>query len=154
MMFASAPRNRNRTRASSFAPEPDGEKASTIRVGGYQVFSLKTHAIIFGSIVLAIIAWIMIGNILIIYAHVPPTPTTAARVLFFVIFLALAFSAVPLMVKSFLALQVAIGNGGVGMIRFIIAHQNAIVYGVWACCLLSIVMALPSMVKSGFFTAG
>jgi hypothetical protein len=115
------------------------------------MFSLKTHAIIFGSIVFAIMAWGVIGNMLHAYTDVPITATTTGNVIFFLGFLTLGLSAVPLMVKLFLAGQVAIGNGNARMIQFMIAHQTAIVFGVWAFFLLGTVMAMPDMIKSGFF---
>lgn len=56
------------------------------------------------------------------------------------------------MVKIFLAGQASIGNAEKGPIRFIEAHQVGVIWGFWLLWVAGLAVALPTMVRTGFFT--
>jgi uncharacterized membrane protein len=120
------------------------------------MFSLKTHAIITGGLFGAIIVMATVGNELHDsggYIAESSVSQFAARIVFFALFLTFGFSCIPLMVKLVLAGQTAIGNGEVGFVRFVAAHQTRIVIGFWLFCLLGLAIAIPAAVHDGFFDA-
>jgi hypothetical protein len=55
------------------------------------------------------------------------------------------------MVKLVLAGQVAIGNGDVGIVRAVAAHQTGIVIGFWLFLCLGLAIAIPAAIQDGFF---
>src|SRR6185295_13373587 len=69
---------------------------------GSAMLSLRTHAIIFGALLALIIGIASIGNALEAAGTLPPSPTLQLimRIVFFGLVIALALSAVPVMVKS------------------------------------------------------
>jgi ABC-type sulfate transport system permease subunit len=77
--------------------------------------------------------------------------TPILLVAWFVVFLAIAFAAVPLMLRLFVYLHTRIGNGEHWVIRWLDAHHWQIVWGVWAFFALGLLIALPTMVRDGFF---
>ena len=76
-----------------------------------------------------------------------------ARIVFFALFLAFGFSCIPLMLKIFLAGQVAIGNGDVAIIRMLAAHQTGIVIGFWLFLAVGLAIALPAALPMDFFSS-
>jgi hypothetical protein len=116
------------------------------------MFSLRTHAIISGSLLAALILFAVLGN-LVNGGRPPKDPALlmGARILFFGLFLALAFSLIPLMLKVFLAAQVKIGNGEIGLIKTLAAHQAAVVWVVWGLLIAGLAIALPAAVHDNFF---
>lgn len=50
---------------------------------------------------------------------------------FFLLFLVMAFAAVPLGLRAFLSMQTRVGNGEVPLIAWMLAHERSITYGVW-----------------------
>lgn len=119
------------------------------------MFGLKTHAIVSGALLVAIIAMAAIGGVLHDRGLLADSSTAqiAARVIFFALFVVFAFSLIPLMLKLFLAGQIAIGNGNVSIIRTVGAHQTAIVIGFWTFLLLGLAIAIPAALQDGFFGA-
>jgi hypothetical protein len=119
------------------------------------MFSLKAHALITGGLFAGIIVMAMIGNVLHDSGYLPDSSAAqlAARVIFFGLFLAFGFSCIPLMLKAFIAGQVGIGNGDVGIIRTIAAHQTGIVIGFWLFLAAGLAIAIPAAIHDGFFDA-
>jgi len=72
----------------------------------------------------------------------------------FGLFLLLGFSFVPLMVRLFVVGQTRIGNGEVGPIRWLRAHEVGFVRGVWAMYGLGLVIAAPAMLQDLGFEIG
>lgn len=92
------------------------------------MFSLRTHALICGGIFAFTILIAVLGNILEAAGIVLPERAQApAQIVFFVLFLAMGFSAIPLMVKLVLAGHVRMGNADKPIIRTLIAHENRII---------------------------
>lgn len=117
------------------------------------MFSLKAHAIITGGLLAAIIAMAAIGGVLHDSGLLADNSANqlAAKVIFFGLFLAFAFSTIPLMLKVFIAGQTAIGNGNLAIIRAVAAHQTGIVIGFWLFCTLGLALAIPAAIQDGFF---
>jgi hypothetical protein len=117
------------------------------------MFSLKTHAIITGGLFAAIVVMALVGNVLHDSGYLPDSSANqfAAQIIFFGLFLAFGFSCIPLMIKLVLAGQVAIGNGDVGIVRAVAAHQTGIVIGFWLFLCLGLAIAIPAAIQDGFF---
>lgn len=50
---------------------------------------------------------------------------------YFVLFLLMAFAAVPLGLRAFLSMQTRAGNDGLPVIAWMATHERSITYGVW-----------------------
>ena len=74
------------------------------------------------------------------------------KIIFFTIFIVFAFSLIPTMLKAFIVGQGAIGNADKGPIKLIERHQLAVIYGIWGIWILGFAVALPTMIRSGFFS--
>jgi hypothetical protein len=115
------------------------------------MFSLRTHAVISGALFAALILLAVLGNLLNGGRPLKdPVLMMGARILFFGLFLALAFSLIPLMLKIFLAAQVKIGNGELGLIKALAAHQAAVVWVVWGIFIAGLAIALPAAINDNF----
>ena len=117
------------------------------------MFSLKVHAIITGALFAAIVVMAMIGNVLHDQGFIPDSSAAqmAARVIFFGLFLAFGYSAIPLMVKLVLAGQVKIGNEDVTLVRALATHQTGVIVGFWLLITLGLAIAIPAAIHDGFF---
>jgi hypothetical protein len=117
------------------------------------MFSLKTHAVITGGLFATIVAMAAVGNVLHDQGWLPDSSANqfAAQVIFFGLFLVFGFSCIPLMLKLFIAGQMAIGNGDVGVIRAVSAHQTGIIFGFWLFLGLGLAIAIPAAIQDGFF---
>ncbi len=117
------------------------------------MFSLRTHAIICGSLFAAMIGLAILGNVLEKSGVGPLTGSSryVAMGLFFGLFIAFGLSTIPVIVKLVLGVQVKAGNQGVGIIGAAIRHQNAIIWAMWVLILAGIAVATPAMIADGFF---
>ena len=116
------------------------------------MFSLRTHALICGGIFALTILIAILGNILEAAGIVLPERAQApAQIVFFLLFLGIGFSAIPLMVKLVLAAQVRLGNADKPIIRTLIAHQNRIIWAMWIVCLAGLALAVPAAIEDGMF---
>jgi hypothetical protein len=117
------------------------------------MFSLRTHAIISGALFAAIVLLAVGGNALIAAGVVrqPTTPSPLAMGLFFGLFLAFGFSAIPVMVKLVVRGHQALGTDGKPLIRNIVAAQNLIIWVIWGILALGLVVAIPAAVRGGLF---
>jgi hypothetical protein len=118
------------------------------------MFSLRTHALISGGLFALIIAMAIVGNAIQASGVVkhPEALQTPMKIIFFTIFIVFAFSLIPTMIKAFVAGQGAIGNADKGPIKLIERHQIAVIYGIWGIWILGFAVALPTMIRTGFFT--
>jgi hypothetical protein len=118
------------------------------------MFSLRTHALITGGLLGLIILMAIVGNAVQasgIVKH-PASLQTPMKIVFFTAFAVFAFSCVPTMIKLFAAGQGAIGNAEKAPIRFITAHQVGAIWIIWIIWIAGIVVAFPTMLRTGFFT--
>lgn len=61
--------------------------------------------------------------------------------------LAFIVSIPPVMVRSFVQTQTRIGNGGTPMVKFVAAHERAVVWLVWGTWGLGILIAAPLILR-------
>jgi len=69
-----------------------------------------------------------------------------------VAFMIFSAALIPVCLKLFLILQIRIGNGDLGLIKLMQQHAMKLVYAAWAFIGFSIAIALPVMIKDGFFS--
>ena len=118
--------------------------------------STKVYVIIlataFGIFILSAIINGILESRSIIYAErISPELLTAINVFYFILFLAIGFTIMPLMLKFFIWGQIKIGHGELSIIKWLVTNENAVVYGFWGFCLLGLLIALPLSIKDGFF---
>jgi hypothetical protein len=120
------------------------------------MFSLRTHALICGGILGALILLAVLGNALQASGIVTDLGRfqTPAQILFFGLFVALGFSAVPLMVKLVVGAQVQIGNADRPVIKPIVAHHAKIIWALWTLMFLGMLLAVPAAIDDGMFGPG
>jgi hypothetical protein len=123
--------------------------------GGRQMLSLRSHSLITGAIFAGLLAIGWGGNLLDGLGLLPHDWTIQIAVLALMLGLcvALAFSAVPLMVLIVLGFQARIGNAGVPVIRTLIAHQRTIVFVLWGLMAAGLLIAIPAVILGGAFEA-
>ena len=83
------------------------------------------------------------------YASNPQLEKTVLMI-YCVLFLALGFAAVPILLRLFTTLQARIGNGELPPIRLIRNHEFVISCWVWGIFLLGLIIALPTVIKDWF----
>ena len=71
-------------------------------------------------------------------------------IIYGVLFLALAFASVPILLRVFTTLQARIGNGELPPIRWIRKNELVISCCVWGIFLLGLIIALPTALKDWF----
>src|SRR5262249_13294450 len=79
---------------------------------------------------------------------------TPVKAVVFAIFLVMGGSAMPLMLRLFLAGQRRLGNAGHPLVRGLGEHETLVVVGFWSVCLVGLALALPVMLRDGFFGPG
>jgi hypothetical protein len=119
------------------------------------MFSLRTHIWILVGFFAATIGIAIAGNVLqaMGVGPVPPRFQMAVKIGFFLLFLGIGFSAIPVMVKLVLAGHVAIGNASRAPIQALARWQNIVIWAMWGLSAAGLVVALPTMIRSGFFDA-
>ena len=119
------------------------------------MLSLRSHSLITGAIFAALLAIGWGGNLLDGLGLLPHDRALQIAVLALMLGLcvALAFSAVPLMVLIVLGFQVRIGNSGVPVIWTLIAHQRTIVFVLWGLMAAGLLIAIPAAILGGAFEA-
>lgn len=70
----------------------------------------------------------------------------------FLAVLLIAYAAIPFMVKLLASGQILIGNANSPCVKWLAAHVWHITIGVWIVFTTGILIALPQMIKDGFFT--
>ena len=73
------------------------------------------------------------------------------KVVSFVLFLVLGFSIFPLAIRVFVFLQIKIGNAELFLVRFLQAHERAVVYGIWGLFVIALCFLVPIGIKDGDF---
>ena len=71
-------------------------------------------------------------------------------IIYGILFLALAFASVPILLRVFTTLQARIGNGELPPIRWIRNNEFVISCCVWGIFLLGLIIALPTVLKDWF----
>lgn len=106
---------------------------------------MKVRLIAFlGAFGLMIVAAI-IGNVLeskgiLTRENLGPRGLVAAMGIFFALFCLICFTIVPLALRFFIAGQIKIGNGQLAVIKWLQAHENAVVLAAWGFFILGLVI--------------
>ena len=103
----------------------------------------KTYLIILGSSFALMIVGAIVGNILesngtLSEERIGPRGTAAITLSYVVLFCVMAFAIVPLAVRLFIVMQLKIGNGEFFFIKWVQAHEQAVVYGGWSMMVIGI----------------
>jgi hypothetical protein len=117
------------------------------------LFTLRTHLIICGALLAALIGIAVVGN-MVETAGVAPLAGASryvALILFFGLFIAFGLSAMPVMVMLVLRAQVKAGNQDVPAIAAVIRRQNVIIWSLWVLIVAGLCVAIPAMIASGAF---
>ena len=117
------------------------------------MFTLRTHAIICGALLAALIGIAVVGNVLDSagVATIEGASRYVAIGLFFGLFVAFGLSAIPVMVMLVLRAQVTAGNQDVPAIAAVIRRQNIIIWLLWALIIAGLCLAIPAMIMAGAF---
>ena len=115
------------------------------------MLSLRTHAIICASLFAAMILMSAGGNALLQTGVIAQAtkPNLAVLGVFFGLFLAFGFSAVPVMVMLVLRAQTRLGNERVEVIRRAVAAQTVIIWVIWGLMAAGTVIAVPAAIMNG-----
>jgi hypothetical protein len=114
----------------------------------------KTYLIVFGTTFALIIISAIIGNILEANGtlnKLGPNAVTVVKAFYFTLFCVLVLSIVPVVLRYFITMQIKIGNADFFMIQWLRAHEKGVVYGFWLFCLIGLCLAVPAVIKDGFF---
>ena len=76
---------------------------------------------------------------------------TPVKIVVFAAFLAMGFSAMPLMLRFFLAGQRRLGNAGHPLVRLLAEHETGVVIGFWSMCVVGLAIAVPFAITDGLF---
>ncbi|MFZ2803710.1 MAG: hypothetical protein WA001_00645 [Patescibacteria group bacterium] len=77
-------------------------------------------------------------------------PLIVRKILAIGLFFAIAIGILFVMLKLWVAGQVKIGNGNIGMVKYVQQHQTTVILifaGIW---LLGLLVALPAMISGNF----
>jgi hypothetical protein len=115
------------------------------------MLNIKLYIIIAASSLGLMIAGSIVGGLIAPRGHTADPQVEKIMLLIYgFLFLALAFAAVPIVLRVFTTLQIKIGNGDLPPIQWIRSHESIIAYGVWGMCLLGLIIALPAILKGLF----
>jgi hypothetical protein len=124
------------------------------RSGVAAMLSLRAHALICLGLLAALIAVAAGGNLLAASGVIqdPAKIRLPGLILVFGLFLAFGFSVVPVMVMSVLGAHRRIGQDGREPIKGLIDAQKVIIWAMWALMAAGLLVALPAMIRLGFFS--
>ncbi|HEY1260771.1 MAG TPA: hypothetical protein VGF34_16095 [Stellaceae bacterium] len=117
------------------------------------MLSLRAHLVIAGAILAAIFVLATIGNALEAGGMVAAGPRLrlASIATFLFLAVALAFAAIPVMVKLVLGFQVAIGNAGRPAVAAFVARERTIVFILWGLLAVGLVVAIAGAIVNDAF---
>jgi hypothetical protein len=114
------------------------------------MLSLRAHVAITAGLFVAILALALLGNALQASGTITATPgiTLAAMIAFGSLAAGLAFSAVPVIIKLVLGVQVRTNAGGLGIAR-LVRRERALVFVLWGLMALGLAIAVPAAIIDG-----
>lgn len=71
---------------------------------------------------------------------------------FFVLFVVFAFGSIPLFIKLFVLLATRVGLGAHPVVKKLTGHFWAAVWAFWILYAAGLAIALPTMIRDGFFS--
>lgn len=118
--------------------------------------NIKIFLVLFISVFVIFVLAAVIGNILestgmLTKEAIGPRGMSAVKIISFILFCIMGFSIVPLAVRFFVYMQVKIGNEGLFLVKFIEAHEQAVVLGAWGFLLVGLSIAMAAGFRDGFF---
>ncbi|WP_420150374.1 hypothetical protein [Spirosoma sp.] len=113
--------------------------------------NLKPYYWLLLGIIVTFVLIGVIGNILILNGVASPFWRKAGPYVAFALFFLFGMSLVPISLKGFVVSQYKIGNANLPMVQLISQHIKLVMIAVWSVFLLGLVIALPFMIKDGFF---
>jgi hypothetical protein len=120
------------------------------------MFSLRAHAIICASLFAALLMIVPVAGGLQASGLIkdPTTYKIPAMLVVGGLFVAFAFSAVPVMVKLVLGFQRTVGNQDVPVVRTALSRENLIIWVMWALMAAGLLIAVPAAIADGAFGSG
>jgi hypothetical protein len=116
------------------------------------MFSLRTHALICGGLLAALIGSAIAGNALQAAGVIPPAGAgPVVIVVFMTLFVAFGFSCVPVMVKLVLGAQKKLGNAEKPAIKAVLSAETVIIWALWTLMALGLAIAIPAAILGGAF---
>jgi hypothetical protein len=117
------------------------------------MLSLRAHLAIAAGILATIVVLATIGNVLETGGLVAAGPRLrlASIATFLLLCVALAFAAVPVMVKLVLGFQVAIGNAARPAVARFVARERAIIFVLWGLLAAGCAVGLAGAIGAGAF---
>ena len=93
---------------------------------------LTAFLAVFGLIIIsAIVGNVLESNGILTRENLGPRGIAAGMMVYFALFCLLCFTAVPLAVRIFIAGQIKIGHGQLAVIKWLQAHEHAVVFAFW-----------------------
>ncbi len=114
----------------------------------------KIYLIILASAFGLLIVGAIIGNLLEsngILEALGSKGITAIKLTYFVLFIVIGFTIVPIALRYFIIIQIKIGNGEFFLIKWIQIHERAVIYGSWGLFVIGLCIAVPAAIKDCFF---
>jgi len=113
--------------------------------------NIKLYIVIAASAFGLMIVGSIIGGILGARGYTSnPQLEKTMLMIYGILFLALGFASVPILLRVFTTLQARIGNGELPPIRWIRKNEFVISCSVWGIFLLGMIIALPTAFKDWF----
>ncbi len=109
--------------------------------------STRAWGIVAVSSLAVTVALSVAGHLLERRGPVPPAAGRAIVAVAVAAFVALVVATPPLVLRAFLAAQVAIGNAEHPMVAFLLRHEAGAVRGAWALIALGAAIALPAILR-------
>ena len=118
--------------------------------------NIKLFTVLFFGTLGLIIVSAIIGNILeakgiLTKEMLGSKGVTAVLAFYFILFCILALSLAPLALRFFLNMQVKIGNAELGIIRWLQAHEQSVVYGFWGMIAIGLIIIFAMVKPANLF---
>lgn len=116
--------------------------------------NLKPYLIILTSVIMIFIVFGLLRNFVFQKQLVEwgEKNEPVMKAIVFAAFLICVAVAVPLFLKLFVTQLIRIGNGELPLVKSLRQNPMAVIYTVWIVFGLGLAMALPMMIKTGFFS--
>jgi hypothetical protein len=133
--------------------DPAGHGRSMNERNVHMFTNIRIFVFIAGGIFAFVIALSVLGNNIdrstsspiaaAIKEFYDKSSSTVVPVLFFV----LCFAIIPVFIRTFVRLQLWIGNGELGLVKFLQQHECTVTYVVWGIIVVFIVVMLPQIIE-------
>jgi hypothetical protein len=116
----------------------------------------KPYLVVFVSAFGLIIISAVIGNIfesegVITVENIGLKGIESVMHFYFLLFIIMVFSLVPLVIRIFIYLQIKIGNGEFVLIRWLQANEKSVVFGFWGFIIIGLIIIFSLVKPSDMF---